>query len=137
MASSSLNSASFYSKMSLAVILSSFRRSRLQPENKSSFAMFFRISKPSSLSARCSSSMSSFSSRPYLISIICLMHRCRHELPSMSWAFGSAPSFNSACTFYMSMFTHAKCSAFAPLLSYALTLTSCSLLKTKIERTPS
>ena len=95
-ASSSLNSFSFCSKRSLAVLPSSLAVSLLQPENSSSFEIFFRISNPSSLRAYCSSSSSSSWVYFWRISIICLIHRCRHVLPSMSFALGSAPSFNKA-----------------------------------------
>ena len=86
----------FCSKISLAVNPSSFLMSLSHPENRSSFEMFFSISKPSFANAISFSSLSGSSSIEILISTICLMQRCKQVLPSISFAFGSAPSFKRA-----------------------------------------
>ena len=136
----SLKISTFASKMSRAVLPSSLTMSLLEPAKRSSLEMFFNISKASRSSALYSSSSSSyvcFSLRLDLTWIICKMQRCKLVFPSASWEFGFAPSFRSACTFWMSKLIQAVCKAVAPFSSTALTSISCVRLKMKIERTPS
>ena len=137
LSSNSLKYVSFSSKISLAVFPSSLRISRSHPENRSSFEMFFKISKPSSANAISFSSFPSCSCNEIRISIICLMQRCKQVFPSMSLALGSAPSFKRAYTFWINMLTVAKWSAVTPLESDALILILWMREKIKIDNTPS
>ena len=95
---------SFKSKsMSIGFYPNEFVLSRIAPENISSFTMFLTFSKALSSSKRV------------------FKARWMHVFPSMSYALGSAPSFISACTFFIKWLMVAKCSAVAPLSSTKLT----------------